>query len=264
VKPTQTFLLALAIHAACWALFIAGLVVIASVALSAPMPKLDYCGRAERYAQRVVAGKIPACEFVQLAAERQIRDRAQKGFAWRWSPEHGNRICAFVEKMPHVKGRWSTWNIKIEDWECFVWSTVFGWVDADGYRRFRRMYEEIPRKNGKTTQAAIAGLYLFALDGELGAEVYSAAVTRDQAKIAWGIADMMVRHKRLAGFRAKYGITPYKHHMERPDGSVFRPLSREADSLEGLNIHGGIVDELHAHKTREIHDVMDSATGSRR
>ena len=224
--------------------------------------ELDYCARGLRYAKRIVAGKIPACELVQLACERQIRDLKQKGFGWKFSPMHGNRICRFIENLPHVQGTWDSKFIHLEDWQCFKFSTIFGWVDTDGNRRFRRVYDEEPRKNAKTTTAAGVGLYLFAADGERGAEVYCAARTRDQAKHTWGYADQMVRNGR--GLRERFQIKPFTHHMELADGSVFRPLHRESGSLEGLNVHGGVIDELHAHDSRDVFDVLDSATGSRR
>ncbi len=228
----------------------------------------DYCGRARLYGERVLSGEIPACQFVKQAAQRQADDLArvgEDGWRWRFDEDKGNRICAFLELLPHAKGTWATPTIQLEDWQCFMWATVFGWVDVDtGYRRYRRVYIEIPRKNSKSTQAAGVGLYLFAADGENGSEVYSAAITRDQAKIVWGqYAKRMLQLS--PGLRKRFGIEVLAHHFEiGSSGAIFRPLSSEADSLEGLNIHGGIVDELHAHKTRKVHDVLDSAMGSRR
>jgi phage terminase large subunit-like protein len=227
------------------------------------MAELDYCDRAKRYARSVVKGNTPACEFVQLACERQLRDIRDKLPQWTFEPDFGNRICTFIERLPHPTGRWPTKTLVLEDWQCFVLTTLFGWVDEHDFRRYTRGYVEIPRKNAKTTLAAGVGLYLFAADGEPGAEVYSAAVSRDQAKHTWSYAKVMVQ--RRPRFRAHFGLTVYQHHLEiERTHSIFRPLARDVDSLEGLNVSGGIVDELHAHKTREVYDVLDSATGSRR
>lgn len=228
---------------------------------------LDYCGEAERYAAQVVSGHIPACEWVRLACQRQIDDRARpqsKEFYWTFNRERANDICWFIEKLPHVKGRWSSKTIVLEPWQCFFLTTIFGWVDEDGYRRFRKALIVIPRKNAKSTIAAGVGLYLLALDGEPGAEVYSAATTRDQAKIVWGeYARKMVQQ--TPRLRERYGIEPLAHSITvESEGSFFKPLSRDADSLEGLNVHGAIIDELHAHGTREVFDVLDDATGSRK
>jgi phage terminase large subunit-like protein len=172
-------------------------------------------------------------------------------------------VCAFIEKLPHVKGRWSTPTIVLEPWQCFLLTTIFGWVNENGLRRFRKALVVTPRKNSKTTLAAGVGLYLLTMDEEPGAEVYSAATTRDQARICWDMARLMVQ--RTPRLRDRYGIEPLAHSIAiEHEGAFFKPLSRDADSLEGLNPHGAIIDELHAHKTREVFDVLDDATGSRR
>ncbi len=140
---------------------------------------------------------------------------------------------------------------------------MFGWIDEEGWRRFRTAYQELPRKNSKTTGAAGIGLYMLCEDGEPGSEVYSAAVTKDQAKICWDTAHQMV--KRETEMQTHYGVQPLAHSIViEQDGSFFKPLARDADSLEGLNPHCAIVDELHAHKTREVWDVLNVARGSRR
>lgn len=226
----------------------------------------DYCAEGLLYAQQVVSGEIPACRWVRAACQRQIDDLAKPfGTDWPWlfNKERANKVCIFLENLPHVKGRWKTKDIKLEPWQCFTWTTIFGWIDEDGWRRFRTAYQELPRKNSKTTGAAGIGLYMLCEDGEPGSEVYSAAVTKDQAKICWDTAHQMV--KREAEMQGHYGVQPLAHSIviER-DGSYFKPLARDADSLEGLNPHCAIVDELHAHKTREVWDVLNIARGSRR
>jgi len=168
--------------------------------------------------------------------------------------------------MPHVKGRWKTKNIELQDHQCFRLTTIFGWVDDEGDRRFRKALTVIPRKNAKTTEAALVGLYLFALDNEPGAEVYAAAVTKDQVtgpSGVWTIAKRMVQRNR--GFSERFGIGPMAHSIIiESQAAYFKPLARDANPNEGLNIHGAIVDELHAHKTREIFDVLDDGTGARK
>jgi phage terminase large subunit-like protein len=223
----------------------------------------DYCGIARRYAEHVVAGKLPACKWVRLACQRQLDDLARKDWQYRFERKRATAICQFIEYLPHVKGKWASREIKLEPWQCFVLTTVFGWVDANGNRRFRTAYTEVPRKNAKTTICAGVGLYLLCADGEPGAEIYSAATTRDQAKISWEIAHTQA--KRTADLLNEFGVHPLAHSITIPaQAGMFKPLSRDADTLEGLNVHGAIVDELHAHKTREVWDVLNAATGSRR
>jgi len=226
----------------------------------------DYCDRAERYAGAVLKGKIPACRWVKLACERQLKDREREKdpqFPFKFKRDLGNRICRFVELLPHIKGRWSSRTLRLEDWECFLLTTVFGWVGkTDDLRRFRTAYVEVPRKNGKSSLCAAIGLYMLTADREPGPEVYSAAVTRDQARIVFEIARQMAL--RTPGLRASQGVEVFNHHLYVPQSAgVFRPLASDADSLDGLNIHCAIIDELHAHKGREVFDAIDTSTGSR-
>lgn len=226
----------------------------------------EYAKRGIAYAQGVVSGDIPACEMVRLACQRHLDDieRAKDGaWEWKWNPAKGERICRLAEQLPHIKGRWKTATLKLEDWQCFILTCIFGWVDDEEMRRFRKALIVIPRKTGKSTLAAIVGLYLLAFDGEPGAEVYSAATSRDQANISWGVAQKMVQ--RTPALMEETGIQPLAHSIVlEADGSCFRALSSDAHTLEGLNVHGGIIDELHAHKSREVFDVIDDGTGSRR
>lgn len=222
----------------------------------------DYVRIAEQYRDAVIAAQIPACRWVRLACERQFRDLQRRDWDYRFNTARANEICAFVECLPHIEGRWPTKNIVLEPWQCFILTTIFGWVDASGYRRFRKALIMVPRKNGKTTLAAAVGLYLLACDGEPGARVYSAATTRDQAKLCWSTAKAMA--ERTPAFLSHFGVRPLANSIAiEHKAAFFQPLSRDVDSLEGLNAHGAIIDELHAHKTREVFDVLDESTGAR-
>lgn len=228
----------------------------------------DYIEHANQYISDVLSGKILASKWTKLACERQRRDLGAWGTAKSSSPywfdrSAGRRVCAFLEMLPHTKGDWKSKTITLEPHQCFFLTTLFGWKRQDGYRRFRTSYKEVARKNAKTTELAGISLYLLGLDGENGAEVYSAATTRDQAKISWEIAKKMVL-KDPAKWK-QIGIEAHANAITHgPSGSTFKPLSAEANSLDGLNIHGGAVDELHAHKTREVWEVLETATGSRK
>lgn len=225
----------------------------------------DYVAIAETYAHQVIAGRIPACKWVRLACERQGRDieRAKAGWEWKFSRERAARVCRFIEKLPHVEGRWSSKTIILEPWQCFQLTTIFGWVDDEGFRRFRKALMVEPRKQSKTTRAAAVALYLLCADGEPGAQVYSAAKTRDQARIAWSVAQKMVQ--RTPGLRSRFGVEAGAHSItcER-EGSYYKSLSRDADSLEGLNVHGAVIDELHVHPDREVWDVIDNGITARK
>ena len=112
--------------------------------------------------------------------------------------ERASHVCQFIELLPHIKGKWAKRKelIVLSPAWIFVLTTVFGWVDDEDNRRFKTAYIEVPRKNAKSTISAGVGLYLAIADDEEGAEVYSAATTRDQAKIVWKDAKRMVEKSR--------------------------------------------------------------------
>lgn len=223
----------------------------------------DYFGIALSYAEGVVSGEIIAGLFVRAACERQLEDLTRDNFAYQFDVERAEMVCRFVERMPHTKGRWVGKTIFLEPWQIFFITTVFGWVDALGNRRFKMGYLEVARKNAKSTLAAALGLYLCFADGEPGAEVYSAATTRDQARIVWRDAKRMV--DKCKGLQQKYGVETTKHAIfSERSASSFLSLSRDhGGNLDGLNVHAAVIDELHAHRTRDVFDVLETATGAR-
>lgn len=232
------------------------------------MAQYPYVQRAQRYVRDVVSGRVPACQWVVAACVRQQQDleRAKgKTFPYRFDKLCAEHICLFLELMPHIKGPKARNGelIELEDWQCFILTTVFGWVHKKtGFRRFRRVYIEVPRGNAKSTLSSGVALYMLTADGEAGPEVYSAATTRDQAKIVFGDARKMVRKRR--DLIRKYGIDNQTRFMlcGSNDGE-FRPLSRDGETQDGLNIHFACLDELHAHKTREVFEVVETGAGKR-
>jgi phage terminase large subunit-like protein len=141
------------------------------------MPDKNYVAIAKRYAEGVVSGKIIACEWVKKACQRQIGDlkRWSKSGPYRFDSKKANRICQFAEGLPHIKGEWARRGekLKLEPWQCFVYTTIFGWVSREsGLRRFRIAYLEVARKNAKSTISAPVGIYMLCADNEPGAEIY--------------------------------------------------------------------------------------------
>lgn len=220
--------------------------------------------RAKKYIEDVLSGAVPACHWVKRACKRQLDDLERKSLPFVFDENAAEKICRFVESLPHIKGSaFAGQKIKLEPWQCFILTTVFGWVDKFGNRRFRTVYIECPRKNGKSTLSAPVALYLLSADREPGAEVYSAATTRDQAKIVWEDAKRMT--ERSAALRNALGVETSSHaiYVHRTASSL-KALSRDQQgNLDGLNVHGAIIDELHGHKDRGVWDVIETATGSR-
>lgn len=211
----------------------------------------------------MVAGTIAACTYVKQACERQLTDLTRKDWLYRFDTERAERVCKFVTFFPHIKGPLAGHRIELEPWQSFILTTVFGWVRVDNSkRRFRRVYIEVPRGNGKTTISAGPALYMLAADKEGGAEVYSAARTRDQAKIAFGLAQHMAR--KCPEFCRAQDIEVVAHRIiQSRSASFFEAVSADADSLDGKNVHFGLIDELHAHRTRDVYDAIETGVGKR-
>lgn len=227
-----------------------------------------YVEAALGYARAVVAGEIPACKWTRLACQRQLDDLAREpGEDWPWvfDPDRAARPCEFTELLPHIKGRWARDRklLTMEPWNCFIDTTVFGWIHREtGLRRFIEVYEEEPRKNGKSTRGASKLLFMLAADGEHGAECYTAATTRDQARIVFDDARAMA--DRTPDLRTYLGVAIMQHSLTvAHTASKAAPLAAEGSTLDGLNVHFALLDELHAHKTRAVYDVIDTARGAR-
>ncbi|QLK60864.1 terminase large subunit [Enterobacteriaceae bacterium Kacie_13] len=232
-----------------------------------------------QYAERVLAGEIVAGELVRLACRRFLNDLEhgpERGIYF--NEDRAQHVLDFYDFVPHVKGALAGKPIKLMAWHVFILINLFGFViplidemtgeqmlDEDGdtilVRRFRTAYDEVARKNAKSTLSSGIGLYMTGADGEGGAEVYSAATTRDQARIVFDDAKNMIK-KAPRSLGRLFGHVKLNIHQER-SASKFEPLSSDANNLDGLNIHCGIVDELHAHRTRDVWDVLETATGAR-
>jgi phage terminase large subunit-like protein len=216
---------------------------------------------AEQYCADVLSGKIVAGLLLRRAVERHRKDlKTAKQRGWYFDAADAFAVLGYFQFFKHSKGKWAGQPVVLEPWQIFIVWCLFGWKRSNGYRRFRRFYIEIARKNGKSTFIACIGIILLALDGEQGAEVYSAATKRDQAKIVFLEARRMVL--KSPELRELIQVSKQSLSCEAFESS-FMPLSAEGDTLDGLNIHGGLIDELHAHKTRDVWDVLDSGTGSR-
>ena len=214
------------------------------------------------YIDGVLSGTVEACQWVRLACQRHVDDLAHGGERGLWFDDvAANHIVDFFRFLKHSKGEWAGQPLELEPWQQFYLWTLFGWKRADGTRRFRTAYQEVARKNGKSTIAAGVGLYLLVADGEAGAEIYTAATKRDQARITHSEATRMVKGSPFL----RQHVTAFKDNLHIKDtASKFEPLGRDENSMHGLNIHGAIIDEVHAHPTREVWDVLETATGSRR
>lgn len=233
----------------------------------------------QQYMEDVLSKKQVACRWVQLACERHAADLEAGPDRGLWFDEKSaKKSIAFFGLLKHSKGEWAGRSVHLEPWEQFIIAVIFGWrhdesdrwlqTDANGLeedlrgtRRFRNAYLEVSRKNGKTTLVAGIGLYLLLADGEPGAEVYSVATKRDQARLSHSEATRMAKSSQAISRE----VTIFRDNIHiLGTASKFEPLGADADTQDGLNIHGVLADELHKWKTRDLWDVLETATGSRR
>jgi phage terminase large subunit-like protein len=218
--------------------------------------------RAAQYGRDVLTGRIKTGKLVQLAVQRHDNDlktAASRGFFF--DEEQAARALNLFSYLKHSKGEWAGQAIELEPWQAWIIATVFGWVNEDtGKRRFRTVYEEIARKNGKTTKLAGIGIKGLTKDEEGGPEIYAAATKRDQARILFEEASRMIRQSKA--LRTRLDVQQHRIIYQKNFGK-FEPLSADANSMDGLNPHMALVDELHAHKTPEVWDVLKSALGAR-
>jgi phage terminase large subunit-like protein len=179
----------------------------------------------------------------------------------QWRPDIALHRIRFFGFLNHSKGEWGGSPLVLTPWQQFIVGSVFGWLRADGTRRFRTVYQEVPRKNGKSTLLAGIGISALVGDKEPGAEVYAAATRRDQARIVFDEARRMVRSS--PQLRMRVGIFNLNMSVDLT-ASKFEPLSADDKTLDGLNPHCVIIDELHKHRSRAVLDVLDTAMGARR
>jgi phage terminase large subunit-like protein len=218
------------------------------------------------YINGVDQGKIIAGDLVIRAVRRHLWDLKHKDAERHHFDEAAAcRVIRFFGLLRHWKGEWAGKPFDLSPWQMFILWVLFGWKRADGSRRFRTGYVKVSRKNGKTPLVAGIGLYLLTADGEAGAEIYSAATKKDQARIIVTDAAKMVRRSPQLKSRLVASGGRYVNNIAYPaTDSKIEVLAADSGKLDGLNVSGGLIDELHAHKDRGLWDVLDSATSARR
>jgi phage terminase large subunit-like protein len=225
-----------------------------------------YSAKATQYCRDVVTGKASACKWVRLACQRHLDDMVKsrtKDFVYKFDEARAGKVCAFIEKFPHVKGRWARTAepIQLEPWQLFIIVSLFGWVcKTTNLRRFRQAIILVPRKNGKTVLGAGIGLYMFVGDGEPGAEVYTGASNKKQAKEVFTPASKMA--KRAVGFKEWFGITAGTESMYVLDeGSKFEIVI--GNPGDGPSPHCFIHDEFHEQPTFAQYDTAKTGMMAR-
>ena len=214
------------------------------------------------YWDKIQKGEIVACRRLKQQYQKLVDEINNPKDHWVFDIEKANQPIEFIEKFcKHSKGKWIGKPVKLELFQKAQLQAIYGFVHKEtGLRRCREVFTLVGRKNGKSTLKAATGVYMMVGDGEGGSEVYSLATKKDQARIVFTEAVNMVAQ------------SPYlsKHIKKRKTDlyfpitfSKFEPLSSDSNSLDGLNVHYGIIDELHAIKDRNLYDVIKQAMTAR-
>jgi len=225
---------------------------------------INYCQIAYDYAIGATKDRYQKrhCKWVRLAAKRHIEDLKKKKWKYHFDEWHGNDVCDFIEKMPHVEGSWDTKTITLEPPQIFMLVVIFGWR-IDDHRRFSNVYIEMARKGAKSTLTAGVSLYCLTCENEEGPQVIIGATTGAQAQKVFNPAQKMV--KKTHAFRDAFGVTAWSRSITcDKNGGFIQTINSKSDTQDGWNPHVGILDELHAHKDRGLYDVIRSAFGSRK
>jgi phage terminase large subunit-like protein len=220
----------------------------------------DYARSSRQKKQEHKFGK-----WVSLACARFLSDleKSGKGSAFIYSDAEASKVCEFVSNLPHVEGSWKTHNITLEPFQVFFLCNLFGFRKLDGTRRFTSALYATSRKSAKSTLAAAVGLYCLTMEGEKGPQVISAATTGDQAAIVFNTAKRMV--DKTPDLRDAFNVEPFTRAIAcYQNGGLMKPINAKASTQDGLNPSCIILDEIHAHKSHDLMNVLQSAAGARR
>ena len=210
------------------------------------------------YVADVISGRLPSCRMVVLACQRYLDDWKREDLYFDWKAV--KKFVAFSSSLKHFKGEFAGRPIDLEPWQIFIVANVFGWKKkATGKRRYTYVDVFVPRKNGKTTFAAVLALYCMMLDGESGAEVYAAAVDKDQARICFEASKELIRVSMFSRLVKTYTSSL----VYQKTASSYKPLSKETKNKDGLNPSCAVCDERHAWQTNEIFEVLKTGIGAR-
>lgn len=216
---------------------------------------------ANGYIDDVLSGKVLACRFVHLCCQRHLDDlKHGKARGLYFDRRKAALAIKFFSYLRLWKGKeYQGKEFVLAPHFTFITWCLMGWYQTNGTRRFRKAYIETSRKSSKTTYAGGLGAYFFIADGEEGGEIYAAAVKKDQAKLVWTNIKNLTKNSVFAK-----KITYFTHNLSiQETNSKCEPLSSDAKSLDGLDTHFASLDELHAHPTREVHDLISDSIGAR-
>jgi phage terminase large subunit-like protein len=213
----------------------------------------------EKYGKDVLSGKIPACEYVRLSVAKHFEEKKKK-WEYYFDKEAGLHPIKFFSIMRHYKGEFYGQKFTPLPWQAWCLYVFFGWKRKDGRRRFKYMYIEVPRKNGKSTYMAGIAHYHLLKDNENAPEIYFAATKEKQARICLDEARNI--GKFTPELSERLTIRKFDIEYEERFGKM-ESLGGDSKKQDGLNVSLGVIDEFHEHKTLDMMNVLKTAGGMR-
>ncbi len=209
------------------------------------------------YNRQIQSGEIVACTKLKSMYAMLAKDIQEPRDPWEYDEQRAQHAITFIERYcKHSKGKWGGKPVVLELWQRAFVAAAFGFINVEtGFRRFQDVLLVVARKNGKSTLASAIALYLMIADGEAGAEVYAAATKKDQAKIVWLEAKRMVKKSPALVKRIK-PLVAEMDGLGQYDGCIFKPLGADSETLDGLNVHGAMMDEIHAWPDMDLYNVI--------
>lgn len=214
------------------------------------------------YWELIESGKEVVSQKIYKTYKKVVFDLTNNSSEYFYSHARANHIIEFIENFcRHSKGKMGGKPVILELWEKAMLATIFGFVDIDGNRKYSEAVLIIGKKNGKSLLASCVGLYLQVGDNEAGSEIYAVATKKDQAKIIWLEARRMVNKSPTLKKRIKTLVSELQSDFN--DG-VFKPLASDSDTLDGLNVHGALMDEIHQWKNGKVlYDIIADGVTAR-
>jgi len=225
---------------------------------------MDYKQIVDKYIKDIQSGDVVTCKWVKLAVERHLKDLERDDIYF--DEESAVKFLKFSSLCRYTKGELAKQKKRIEfsPQQLFRYWNIFGWKKKDGTRRFRKIYVEVARKNGKSEEGAVVCAYMLLKDGEHGAEIYTAATKHDQAKIVFDAAKEMIRKLREDSATVRELTTMGVLNVAvLSTNSKLEPISSRSEKQDGLNPHLGVIDEYHAHSSSDLLEVIQTGMGSR-
>lgn len=209
----------------------------------------------EKYYGGIKSGQIVVSDKVRRVFKHLTEKINNQNSQYIYDDAKAQYAIDFIQTFcKHSKGKWGGKPVILELWQKAITAALFGFVDKDtGLREYRQLILIVARKNGKSTFASCLGLFLLVADREAGPEIYSAATKKDQAKIIWREACSMIKKSPALNKKLDLRVSVIRSRFNE---GTFEPLGSDSDKLDGLNVHGALIDELHALKDKNLYDVL--------